>query len=389
MEINGSIRKNNNAGEFWPVRKSAGMVNGGLEKKENKGLEAWGSTETVTVGGNGVRARRDVDFRRKRVNSMERKMGAGSDLKMRKEEELINSKRVDSRVKLSQGRVVKSERKMVKRTATGSMDGVRRERMINRRGAPAISYGTKTELNKKFVQTEAIDEEKKIMALRKVEGKVLARRKIEGERLGEGMVLAKKEERLPTARELKQRAVEKALAAVEKSRELENSSVMVAAMKKEKKKNKIKKVILATACALSCVAVLAYFVNMNVPDISVRVAAMQAGIDAKYPSYLPKGFKIVEVSAEKDNKVSMEFRGENGDGFTLAQSKSVWDSVTLMNNYVKQKWGNSFTRIREQGITIFLTREGAVWVNRGMMFEVTVRGRMLEPTQIKNLAVSL
>ena len=67
-----------------------------------------------------------------------------------------------------------------------------------------------------------------------------------------------------------------------------------------------KKLLLAFGCAALAVGLVGYFVSVNTPDISVRVAAMQTGIDATYPTYIPRGYSLSDIVSE-DKKISMTF----------------------------------------------------------------------------------
>ena len=59
------------------------------------------------------------------------------------------------------------------------------------------------------------------------------------------------------------------------------------------------KVLLAFGCAALAVGAISYFVSTSTPDISVRVAAMQSGIEATYPSYIPRGYSLSDIISEE------------------------------------------------------------------------------------------
>lgn len=149
-----------------------------------------------------------------------------------------------------------------------------------------------------------------------------------------------------------------------------------------------KRFVLAFTCAAACVAALAFFVNINMPDISVRVAAMQTGIEASYPSYVPREYSLSNVLSET-GKITMEFTKSNGAKFTITEEKSSWDSTALLNNYVKPNWQDGYATTREQGITIYIKNGSATWVNGGILYNLETSDDNLTKKQINSIAVSL
>ncbi len=189
-----------------------------------------------------------------------------------------------------------------------------------------------------------------------------------------------------SAKELKDQAIKKALATADT---IQQSSTK----NKKKRANKIHfgfgRIVLALACTTVAVCAIVYFVNLNMPDISLRVAAMQTGIDASYPSYVPRGFSISSITSE-NGKITMEFtNSETGDAFTLIEEKSSWDSNALLSNYITPEYKENYTVVREQGLSIYVSGSNAAWVNGGMVFKLVTKSGALTNKQIRAIAVSL
>ncbi|MBQ3294850.1 DUF4367 domain-containing protein [Candidatus Saccharibacteria bacterium] len=149
-----------------------------------------------------------------------------------------------------------------------------------------------------------------------------------------------------------------------------------------------KRLILAFGCAALAVGVIGYFVSVNTPDLSVRVAAMQSGIEATYPSYIPRGYSLSDIVSE-EGKLTMTFENSDKTSFTLSEEKSAWDNEALESNYVHSTWGSNYTSIREQGITIFISGSDATWVNGGLVYKIDASGNNLTKKQIKSIVTSL
>lgn len=197
-----------------------------------------------------------------------------------------------------------------------------------------------------------------------------------------------------SAKEAKDKAVQSALRSVATMERKDKAAATEKApadvkTKKIKGKKKTRRVILALACSAATVGLLAFFINANMPDISVRVAALQTGIEASYPTYIPRGYSLKSVTSEKSGQIMMRFENEEGASFKLEESNSTWDSTALLNNYVKVNFSGDYTTLREQGITIYVYGSDAVWVNGGIFYHISAKNTNLSKEQIRNLVVSM
>lgn len=149
----------------------------------------------------------------------------------------------------------------------------------------------------------------------------------------------------------------------------------------------VKRVSLAVCCSLLVIAGTTYFVKVSMPNLSVQFAAAKSGIDAVYPTYIPKNYELSDVSTEKE-KISMIFKTNSGNSFTLTEEKSSWNSAALEANYAKPVFSNNYSTIREQGLTIFVSGSNCTWVNGGKMFTISTESE-LSKTQLISIATSL
>lgn len=133
----------------------------------------------------------------------------------------------------------------------------------------------------------------------------------------------------------------------------------------------------------------AYFTYLNMPALSTRVAAAQAGINASYPGYHPDGYSLNGPVAYAKGQVSMQFASNGGgQNFTLAQTHSQWDSNALVTDYIEPKVGDNYTVSRSGGLTIYTFGDDAAWVSGGILY--TVNGNApLSPQQISRMATSM
>lgn len=146
------------------------------------------------------------------------------------------------------------------------------------------------------------------------------------------------------------------------------------------------RVVLATACITTAVFAMVYFVNIASTDMSLQVAASQSGINAKYPS-APRGYELSDVTSSS-GKVLMHYKSDEGE-FSLTEENSNWDSEALLNNYIKSTYGNDYTVIREQGLTLYMGSTWEAWVNGGMLYKLDITSGSLTKKQMKTIATSL
>ena len=154
------------------------------------------------------------------------------------------------------------------------------------------------------------------------------------------------------------------------------------------KKRKGGRVLLALATSAACVIALAALVKINLPNISVKVAAVQTGVEASYPGYVPRDYNLTGVYTNNQT-VIVEFSGPDDKKFALAEEKSSWDSNALLTNYVKAAYGDNYEILREQNITIYISSSNATWVKDGVFYRLTATAGSLNKKQIKNIATSL
>ena len=205
---------------------------------------------------------------------------------------------------------------------------------------------------------------------------------------------ARKEEKLeqparPTAKEIKEQEIQKALDDASKKK---FHSETLSTHKVTKNKETIfnfRRIVLAMVCAATAVFAIVYFINLNSTDITLKVTAMQTGIEASYPSYIPRGYSLSDIASES-GKIIMNFRNSStNDAYTLIEENSSWDSTALLNNYVKGEFGDNYTILKEQGLTVYVSNSDATWVNGGILFRIKTTSGSLTKKQIQTIATSL
>jgi hypothetical protein len=152
--------------------------------------------------------------------------------------------------------------------------------------------------------------------------------------------------------------------------------------------HRYRKHINITGIGIAVLILLGYLLYLNMPVISVHIASMQAGIDAKYPEYHPDGYSLSGPVSYSDGEVVMSFGSNtNNSQFTIKQSRSTWDSSAVKSKVEKDSKGE-FITTEERGLTIFTYAGNAAWVNGGVLYTITGNAP-LSSDQIRRMATSL
>lgn len=144
------------------------------------------------------------------------------------------------------------------------------------------------------------------------------------------------------------------------------------------------------ASSLVVLLLAGYVAYLNIPSLSMKVAASRAGFAATIPNSRPAGYSLSGPVQASPGQVTINF-GSNTDDrrFTLKQQPTTWDSQALLENYVTTKDKNYFT-YQDRGLTVYVFNgSDAAWVNAGKFYTVEGKNAELDTDQILNLATSM
>lgn len=140
---------------------------------------------------------------------------------------------------------------------------------------------------------------------------------------------------------------------------------------------------------VSVMLLVGYLAYLNVPGLSVRLAAAQSGVNAAYPSYSPDGYSFQGPVAFQQGQVDLNFKSNGGgEGYTIRQQNSGWNSVAVLDNLVSKASDGHYQTNSEGGITIYTYGTKAAWTNGGVLY--TIDGKApLGPDQLVKIASSM
>ncbi len=188
-----------------------------------------------------------------------------------------------------------------------------------------------------------------------------------------------------SAQEIKDRAIQQALkkmSAVKEEADFDETQ--------PQKRHFWQKKTFAVSMAMATVvlALVGYLVYANLPDLSVRVAAMQTGISKAYPSFVPSSYRLDGLVKEENGRITMAFKDDKSHKFMLYEEKSGWDSAAVLSNFVEKEW-DDYAVTKGQGLTIYMSGSNAAWVNGGVFYLITDDSGTLTSTDLHDIAVSL
>jgi hypothetical protein len=141
--------------------------------------------------------------------------------------------------------------------------------------------------------------------------------------------------------------------------------------------------------SLALVLLGGYLTYINIPNLSIRVAAANAGIDASLPKYQPPGYRIHGPIAYTDGEVSVDYWQDSGrQNYRITQKASDWDPQATLDNYVEPESKGDYQIHSSQGLTVYTYSNKAVWVNGGILHIIN-GSAPLTGRDVEQIAVSM
>lgn len=155
----------------------------------------------------------------------------------------------------------------------------------------------------------------------------------------------------------------------------------------KKPKSRMGRWLQVASVGLAIMLIGGYFTYLGMPNISTRIAAIQSGVNAKYPGYRPTGYALSGPITFKSGEVRMKFAyADGGQSYTITQQKSSLNSAALKETLIAD--GGEVQTTTAGGLTIYSTDRTASWINGGVLYQITLGGA-LSSEQVTKIATSL
>lgn len=156
---------------------------------------------------------------------------------------------------------------------------------------------------------------------------------------------------------------------------------------KGRKLKRLRQITSISAATLAMLLIAGFVAYQNSTVLQLRLAASRAGFSATLPAWQPSGFTLGSFSSGPGN-LTVSYRSQGGQEFTIAQSASNWDTSTLLSDYVYPN-NETYDTISSAGTTIYTYgNNNATWVSGGIWYKLTSNGS-LSNSEIVNLATSM
>lgn len=145
----------------------------------------------------------------------------------------------------------------------------------------------------------------------------------------------------------------------------------------------------AAMTSLALVMLGGYLTYINMPNLSIRVAAANTGIDASLPAYQPTGYKINGPISYGNGEVNVNYKANTSNlGYKLTQRPTDWDPVATLDNYVESDSKSDYQIRSVQGLTVYTYDKKAVWVNGGIL-HIIAGTAPLSNQQVERIVASM
>lgn len=192
----------------------------------------------------------------------------------------------------------------------------------------------------------------------------------------------------PSSVEIKEQLIAKAGAIIDHQIATKSSAFAAEKPKRTPLLKRIRSRHLVTV-GISVILLAGYLAYLNIPGLSVRIAAAQSGVNAAYPRYSPDGYSFQGPVAFQQGQVDLSFKSNGGgEGYIIRQQNSNWNSIAVLDNLVSKASKGQYQANSEGGIIIYTYGTKAAWTNGGVLY--TIDGKApLNSDQLVKIASSM
>ncbi|MBP9813119.1 hypothetical protein KBC51_01615 [Candidatus Saccharibacteria bacterium] len=145
---------------------------------------------------------------------------------------------------------------------------------------------------------------------------------------------------------------------------------------------------LVAAC-FAFLLLFSFLAYQKIPQVAVKVAAHNAGFDARVPSNIPSGYSFKSPVKKTDDSLAISYKSNTDERqFKIIQKESSWTSESLLSNFLIDG-KKQYQAYYDKGMTVFVyDNSNATWVDKGVWFTLETNGA-LSSEQILSLASSI
>ena len=157
--------------------------------------------------------------------------------------------------------------------------------------------------------------------------------------------------------------------------------------KVRRKRSTRRKLVNSLAIVAAFLVITGFVGYLNLPQLELKVASVQAGFGASMPDYAPTGYALEGGVERTGGTIRLSFRSGSSK-YTITQQSSNWNSQTLLDNTLALN--GKHETVQKNGQTIYVYDDGASasWVNGGVRYDLNGNAE-LSTDDIVSIATSL
>ena len=142
------------------------------------------------------------------------------------------------------------------------------------------------------------------------------------------------------------------------------------------------KITLILIVVLGAAGLLAW---QKVPQVSIRVAAARAHVNASIPVYKPSGYSLITPASVNAGAVLLKYKDSADDtqSYSIAQKPSNMASLSLAQTIVPHGAQVQTTQVSGNTVYIYGASNNAAWVNNGILYTISDHARLSSDEIIK------
>lgn len=139
--------------------------------------------------------------------------------------------------------------------------------------------------------------------------------------------------------------------------------------------------------ALAVLVLGGYFTYVNMPSLSIKVAANKAGINTSSP-YTPSGYSIDGPVAYSPGRITIKYKSNNGaPGYSITGQSANLNNSEVLESFVSSE-SSQYEKQNVNGITVYEHDGDATWMTNGVLYKLN-GNELLSDEQISKIIQSV
>lgn len=129
---------------------------------------------------------------------------------------------------------------------------------------------------------------------------------------------------------------------------------------------------------IAVLAAVGFAAWQKFPQLSIKLAASRAHINASVPSYKPDGYSLAAPAQAINGQVLIKYKAaaDADQGYDISQAPSEMTSVSLANTLSPSGAQMQTSQVGGNTVYIYGPKNDAAWVNNGILYKLNDRANL-------------